>query len=97
MAKEFRAWNKDGTTFGMDVDSTKATKALKKAYYKTRTIRIGEVDFNQKYLCIDSRWVASMMGDAAWLVTEHQDFTHIQIDDGPRYKVIYPEKNNVEM
>lgn len=88
MSKHLKAWTKMGTTFGMDVDGIRAARVLKKARHITRVNRWGTTIVE---LAIDAPQVASLMGEAAWLVTELQDFTHIQIDDSPKYLVIYPE------
>ena len=88
MSKHLRAWTQHGYTFGMDVDGKRATSALKKARYILKD-RNG---YTYKEHVIDSPYVAMLMGEVAWMVTEIQDFTHIQIDDGIRYRVIYPQQ-----
>lgn len=88
MSKEFTAWTREGTTFGMEVDGIRAARVLKKARRIVTTNKFGN---KEVALGIDAPQVASLMGEAAWLVTERQNFTHIQIDKSPKYKVIYPE------
>lgn len=72
----------------MEVDGVRAARVLNKARRITNVNRWGTTIVE---LAIDAPQVASLMGEAAWLVTENQDFTHIQIDKSPKYKVIYPE------
>ena len=89
MAKHLRAFTKRGYTFGMDVDATRATKALKNA----RSVQIPTYGgYTRKELVIDAPQIASLMGEAAWMVTEIRDFERIQIDDSPWYTVIYPQE-----
>ena len=88
MSKHLRGFYKDGTTFGMEVDGVRASKVEKKAEYKTH---INQYGYKVGTLCIKAPFVASLMGEAAWLITERQDFTHVQFDDSAKYRVIYPE------
>lgn len=89
MSRHLRGYEYDGTTFGMDVDSRRATIIEKKAQYLT-LVRPGYA-FPAKRLCIPWNQVASLMGEAAWLVTEKHSFEYVQFDDSYRYSVIYPE------
>ena len=91
MSKHLRAYTKRGYTFGMDVDGTRATKVLKKARKIPKTLYGGYVS---NELVIDAPQVATLMGDAAWMVTEIRDFERIQIDDSPWYRVIYPQEES---
>ena len=91
MAKHLSAMTRNGYSFGMDVDSKLANTAMKKARrIKTMT----SYGYEHSELVIDMPWVASMMCETAWLVTELHDFVTIQIEDSPRYRVIYPEKGS---
>lgn len=86
MSKHLRGYCKDGTTFGMEVDGVRASKVVKKAEYMSH---INQYGHKVGTLCIKAPLIASLMGEAAWLITERQDFTHVQFDDGAKYKVIY--------
>lgn len=94
MSKHLRGWARNGYTFGMDVDGKRAAAVMKKAEYITHInaygCKVGE-------LCIKAPLVASLMGEAAWVVTENHDFTHVQFDDSPRYRVIYEKKGETDV
>lgn len=91
MSKRLRGYNWDGTTFGMDVDGKRAAAVLKKAEYRDVPSRYSSA--TRKRLCIPWNQVASLMGDAAWLVTERRAFEYVQFDDDDyKYTVLYPEK-----
>ena len=75
----------------MEVDSLRATKVIKKAEYITHINQWGN---KVGTLCIKAPLIASLMGEAAWLITERQDFTHVQFDDSAKYRVIYPDADD---
>lgn len=87
--KHLRAWTKNGWTFGMEVDGVRAAKVLKHSEYIERKFIINGHEYTRREPAIRAPYIASLMGTAAWQVTECQDFTHVQIDDSPKYKVIY--------
>lgn len=91
MSKHLRGFCKNGTTFGMEVDGIRASKVMKKAEYITHINQYGN---KVGRLCIKAPLIASLMGDVAWLITEKQDFTHVQFDDSAKYMVIYPENED---
>ena len=88
-----RGFHKDGTTFGMDVDARRANAVMKKAERITRTTEFGT---ERTESCLRAPLVASLMGEAAWLITEYHDFTHVQFDDSVKYRVIYPEEKEAK-
>jgi len=90
--KHLRAYTKEGYTFGMDVDGRQAARVLKKE------IRIENPRIVSGVTYMNYRWglpallIASLMGEASWLVTECRDFTKVQIGDSMWYEVIYDEE-----
>lgn len=92
MSKHLRGFNKDGTTFGMDVDGTRAAAVMKKSF--TRCTGYKFEIYEQKEVCLNAADVASLMGHAAWLVAEDHAFTHVQFDDSVKYKIVYPEMDD---
>ena len=87
--KALHAITKSGTTFGMEVDGVRARNVINKAEYREISTPWGTTVHR---LCIQASQVASLMREAAWLVTEKQDFVEVMFDDDPtRYVVIYPE------
>lgn len=90
MSKHLRGFTRSGTTFGMDVDGKRAAAVMRKSFTRCRGYKT-EV-YENKETCLNASDVASLMGSAAWLITELQDFTHVQLDDSAKYRVIYPEK-----
>lgn len=86
--KRLHAVTRDGTTFGMEVDGVHARRVINKAEYK----EVRRSFSTTMRLCIPANQIASLMGEAAWLVTEKQDFVSVSFDDDPyQYTVIYPE------
>lgn len=80
----------DGTTFGMDVDAKALRNLKKKAYY-------GEVkprghSRSAKRKCVPARYVAAVMGEAAWLVSEKHLMETIRWGDELEYYIIYDEE-----
>lgn len=90
MSKHLRGFHKDGTTFGMDVDGKKAAAVMRKSF--TRCIGTTNEIYEIKRPCLYAADVASLMGPVAWLVTERQYFTHVQLDDSVKYRIVYPEQ-----
>lgn len=88
--KHFRAETRMGYTFGMDVETTLASRALKKTFYQDQPLNQYNPNTIITRRCIHARDVASMMGEVAWLVTEAKDFVKVQIgEDGPWLHVVY--------
>ncbi|MCR5450891.1 MAG: hypothetical protein K6F23_16000 [Solobacterium sp.] len=87
-----RGFHRDGTTFGMDVDARRANAVMKKAERITRTTEFGT---ERTETCLRAPLVASLMGQVAWLITEYHAFTHVQFDDSVKYRVIYPETDEM--
>lgn len=91
MSKHLRGFCKDGTTFGMEVDGKRSVAVMRKAE-KIRSVN--SFGYERTESCLRSADVASLMGSVAWLITEKQDFTHVQIDDSIKYRIIYPEQDD---
>lgn len=86
--KKLHAITKDGTTFGMEVDGVQARRVMNKAQYMEVRMSHG----TSMRLCIPANQIASLMREAAWLVTEKQSFVSVSFDEDPyQYPVIYPE------
>ena len=87
-----RGFHKDGTTFGMNVDARRANAVMKKA---ERITMMNSLGHERTESCLRSPLIASLMGEAAFLITEYHDFTHVQFDDSVKYRVIYPETDEM--
>lgn len=87
-----RGFHKDGTTFGMDVDGKRAAAVMRKS---ERITMMNSLGHERTESCLRSPLIASLMGEAAWLITEYHDFTHVQFDDSVKYRVIYPETDEM--
>lgn len=75
----------------MDVDGKALRQVLK--HHVERIPETYEV-FGKTYthyrIGIKAPYIASLMGSAAWLVTEYEEFTEVTFEgDGQRYEVIY--------
>lgn len=87
--KRLHAITRSGTTFGMEVDGVQARRVINSAKYQEVMTPFGTA---RKKLCIRSNQLATLLREAAWLVTEKQDFVEVSFDEDPsRYVVIYPE------
>ena len=80
----------DGLTFGMDVQSATAFRALKKHVY------CGEVtprgwDRLTKRLCVPAKYVAAVMGEAAWLVSEGHYMETVRWGDSAEHYIVYDQ------
>lgn len=87
-----RGFHNDGTTFGMDVDARRANAVMKKS---ERITIMNSLGHERTESCLRSPLIASLMGETAWLITEYHDFTHVQFDDSVKYRVIYPETDEM--
>lgn len=77
-----------GTTFGMEVQNPAAFRALKK------NITYGEVTPRGlsrpvKRRLIRAKYVAAVMGQAAWLVTERREMETVSWEDSGDIYIIY--------
>lgn len=77
-----------GTTFGMEVQNPAAFRALKK------NITYGEVTPRGwsrpiKRRLIPAKYVAAVMGQAAWLVTERREMETVSWEDSGDIYIIY--------
>ena len=89
MAKELHAITKNGYTFGMDVDGVRAAAVMKKAFRIPYEIKVGDQTYTNHKMGIKANQIASLMGEAAWLVVELHDFVRVQFDDSQWYEVVY--------
>lgn len=87
-----RGFHWDGTTFGMNVDTRRANAVMKKA---ERITIMNSLGHERTESCLRSPLIASLMGEAAFLITEYHAFTHVQFDDSVKYRVIYPETDEM--
>ena len=80
----------DGTTFGMDSRNAAALRSLKKhAYYGTVIQRGYAIAVRRPR--VPAKYVAAVMGEAAWLVKERYMKT-VRWGDGPDHYIIYDER-----
>ena len=74
----FRGFEHDNTTFGMDINTSPAFRNFcKNLQRKELTTRLG---LKHKVLTCPAKYVAPMMGDAGWLVSEEQAFYKVQVE-----------------
>lgn len=78
----------DGTTFGMETQSAAAFRTLKKHVF------YGEVTPKGwsrpvKRLCVPAKYVAAVMGQAAWLVSESRYMETVRWGDSAEHYIIY--------
>lgn len=89
MAKELCAINRQGQTFGMEVDGVRAAAVMKKAFTITEVVKYGDRSYTRKKSALKANQIASLMREAAWLVVELHDFVRVQFDDSQWYEVVY--------
>ena len=88
--KHFRAETRMGYTFGMDIETPLANRALKKTFYQDQPLNQYDPNTIVTRRCIHARDVASVLGTCAWLVTEAKDFVKVQFgEDGAWIHVVY--------
>lgn len=74
----------------MDVDGKAARRVLKHVERIPETYEILGKTYTHYRLGIKAPYIASLMGEAAWLVTENKDFEKVLFeDDEIWYEVIY--------
>lgn len=80
----------DGITFGMDIDAKSEAYRRMKANTKPKTVpwRYG---LEKTVLACPCQFVAGVMREAGWLVSEKQAFSYITIDDGDLIYVEYQD------
>lgn len=88
MATHLRMVQFDGTTFGMDVQNAVAFRALKK------NISYGEITprgwhHSTKRRIIPAKYVAAVMGEAAWLITENRCMETVRWEDSGELYIVY--------
>ena len=88
--KHFRGYYRDGTTFGMDIETnTTAYRAIKKnTALQEITTRLG---IQRIIRVCPFQYVAGVMREAGWLVAEHQSFKSFSIGDGAEIFIGYPD------
>ena len=91
--KHFHAVEFDGITFGMDIDAqSNAYRAFKKHIVCDRIIN--SFGYEVKVLTVPYLYVAALMGESHWLVSERKLFDKISIEglyDGAYIYVKYKE------
>ena len=78
----------DGTTFGMDVQNSLAFRNLKKHVFYGEVKPAGR-HLSVKRLCIPAKYVAAVMGPAAWLVTEERCMETVRWKNSAEHYIIY--------
>lgn len=88
--KHFRGYNRDGTTFGMDIETNTAPYRAIKKYTAPRqvTTRYG---IRRTVRACPFQYVAGVMREAGWLVAEKQSFRSFSIDDDGEIFIEYPD------
>ena len=88
--KHFRGYNRDGTTFGMEIETnTAAYRAIKKnTALKQITTHYG---VERTVRACPYQYVAGIMREAGWLVAEKQSFSKFSIDDDREIFIEYPD------
>ncbi len=74
----------------MDVDGKRAAAVMRKSF--TRCIGYTFEIYERREPCLNASDVASLMGSAAWLITKCRSFTHVQLNDSAKYRIVYPEQ-----
>lgn len=88
--KHFRGYNRDGTTFGMEIETNTAVyRAMKKA--TNRQEITGQFGIKVNVLVCPYQYVAGIMREAGWLVAEKQSFGKFTIDGGEEIFIGYPD------
>lgn len=91
--KHFRATHRNGTTFGMDIETNTAAYREMKRNTKAQTIT-GYHGIRFTALACPYQFVAGIMREAGWLVAERQDFRSFEIEglfNGEEVFIIYPD------
>lgn len=79
-----------GTTFGMEAQSPTALRTLKKkVYYGEITPKGWSRPVKRR--CVEAKYVAAVMGQAAWLVTEKRLMETVRWDDSGDIYIFYKE------
>ena len=93
MSKHLHAVEFDGTTFGMDIETdTTAYRKFKSQVKLESAIDVFGAEF--KALTVPYLYVAAIMREAYWLVSDLKDFSRISIEglrDGEEIFVKYTE------
>lgn len=78
----------DGITFGMDVQDAAAFRRLKKNIsYREITPQDWRYPIKRKF--IPAKYVAAVMGDAAWLVTKNHCMKTVRWNDSGEIYIVY--------
>lgn len=85
--KHFCGIGRDGITFGMDIRT--GYKKMK-ANIKLQTVK-NRFGREVRVQAVPYQFVAEMMEEAGWLVSERQSFKYFRLDDGPEIYIIYPD------
>ena len=87
----FRAYNTDGTTFGMEVDSSAVARMQKKSFLAT--VKLKRYALPRLTRCVHAKDVAAIMGAAGWLCSDFKNFERIAVGEELKeeYAVIYED------
>lgn len=91
MEKDLRLIGETAPTFGCRVQNEEAYKRMRRHFVplpeKERTQRSKKVGASRG---VEVKYLAPVLGAAAWLITERKEYDLFQIDgDGEFYKIIY--------
>lgn len=78
----------DGTTFGMEVQNAAAFRVMKKHTFHGEVTPSGR-HHTTKRLCVPAKYVAAVMGEAAWLVSEGHYMETVRWGDSAEHYIIY--------
>lgn len=91
--KYFRGTQRDGMTFGMDIETNTAAYREMKRNTKAQTVT-GHHGIPVSILACPYQYVAGIMREAGWLVAEKQAFRYFEIEglfDGEEVYIVYPD------
>lgn len=91
MSKSLKAVQFDGTTFGMQIETSGAYRKFRNHIKPEKATSVtGSI---VTILTVPAEWLGAIMGEAHWLVTEGKYFDTIRIDNGEKVYVKYDEKS----
>lgn len=88
MSKHLHAVEFDGTTFGMPIETDTTAYRKFKSQVKCETA-ISVIGTAVKVLTVPYLYLAAIMGEAHWLVTERKDFNRFYIEGFKSDEYIY--------
>lgn len=88
--KHFRGYNRDGTTFGMEIETNTASYLAIKKYTAPKQVA-NRYSVQRTIRACPFQYVAGVMREAGWLVAEKQSFKSFSIDDSGKIFIEYPD------